>query len=112
MVVQALVGIRIVQWTAGLYVGSRFYVIEQFEELGLYTFPSAVNGGFYAWMAVLYVSGQGEQGAGIFALAEEQEASDSEVAGDQGVDDFRSEFVANVFFEERGVAPRAITPAV
>ena len=58
------------------------------------------------------MAGEAHKGVRVLPLTEKQETSDSEVVGNQRVNDLRREFFADVLLKEGGVASRAITPAV
>lgn len=112
MVVEALICAAIVQRTAGLDVGARLYVVEDGIELILHVFPAAVDGGLNAGIGFFYMPGQTEQRLGVTALAKEEEAGNAEIVGDEFIDNLRGQLLSYVVAEERGVASRAITPAV
>lgn len=112
MIIQPLVGRSAVEGAEGLDVGAGFDEVEDVVKNILDLVAAAVDSEFDAGVGVPDVTGQLQKRVAVATLAEEQEAVDSEVVGDELVDFGRGELLPDVLLEEGGVAPGAITPAV
>ena len=107
MVVQPLVRRGFVERAETLDVGADLHEVEGVVDFLLHLLPARIQGQFQPGVVFSYMPGEGQQGPGVAALSQKQEAVDAEVVVDEPVGLLGSELPAEVQLQERRVAPGA-----